>query len=140
MRTWSLTSDLKHRQLGLLAALWFAGAVLASIIIMHETNEVFDNAMSETANAVMAMMLPGDQTSLEARDRIERVALAGDRRKYMTFQLRPSRRDHQQVGQCAGGRIPRSAGAGLLGQRHDALSDPRAAKRRRLCADCRILR
>lgn len=78
---WSIIRDVRRQQLLFLAVLWIAGAIVATIFIMHETNEMFDNALRETAHVVAAH-------DGEAGAGVERIALAGDRRKYMTFQLR----------------------------------------------------
>jgi two-component system OmpR family sensor kinase len=88
MRPWSLINDLKWRQLGLLAGLWLVGAVIASAFVMHETNEMFDNAMAEAANAVLAIGEPSPSGGLVNMPRVEAVALSSDRRKYMSFQIR----------------------------------------------------
>lgn len=85
-RSWSLVDDLKWRQLGLLAVLWLVGAVVSTIFIMHETDEMFDNAMAETANAVLAFET---QPGLSGGPAVaEKLALSGDRRKYLSFQIR----------------------------------------------------
>lgn len=88
MRPWSLINDLKWRQLGLLAGLWLVGAVIASAFIMHETNEMFDNAMAEAASAVLAIGELSPSGGLANTPRVEVVAFSGDRRKYMSFQIR----------------------------------------------------
>lgn len=79
-----MIADVRRHQLRLLALLWAIGAVVATVFIMLETNEMFDNALEETA-AIVAMHRPGEPIAT-----IEKVALAGDRRKYMTFQIRAS--------------------------------------------------
>lgn len=79
-----MIADVRRRQLRLLAMLWAIGAVVATVFIMLETNEMFDNALEEAA-AIVAMHRPGDPVA-----DIEKVAFAGDRRKYMTFQIRGS--------------------------------------------------
>ncbi len=84
---WSLIGDLRWRQLVLLGTLWLGGAVLASTFIMHETNEMFDNAMTEAANAVL-MLSEDSGDAAKDTSRLERLAFSGDRRKYMSFQIR----------------------------------------------------
>lgn len=62
--------------------------MLASTIILHETNEIFDNAMAEAANVVLAFSPGVEPDSAGDAERMERLALSGDRRKYMSFQIR----------------------------------------------------
>lgn len=82
-----MVRDLRWRQLSLLAALWITGVVLAVSAITHETNEMFDNAMTEVARTIVSSV----QRSGLAEEQLkatERLALAGDRKSYMTFQIR----------------------------------------------------
>lgn len=96
-RSWSLVQDLKWQQLGLLAALWLVGALVATVFIVHETDEMFDNAMAETANAVLAF--EGQLGLAGGIPTAEKLALAGDRRKYLSFQVRD--RDGQVLARSA---------------------------------------
>lgn len=82
--------DIARRQLLLLASLWLAGAVIACALVVHETNEMFDNALIETARVISEFEAQQDIAI------VERIALAGDRRTYMSFQIRNGAGDVQK--------------------------------------------
>lgn len=63
--------------------------MVAAVFITHETNEMFDNALREVAHTIIA--LDGQERgSVLDSDTIERIVLAGDRKSYMSFQVRDS--------------------------------------------------
>lgn len=79
--------DIARRQLRLLASLWLGGAMIACGLVVHETNEMFDNALIETARVISEFEAQQDIAI------VERFALAGDRRTYMSFQIRSGNGD-----------------------------------------------
>jgi two-component system OmpR family sensor kinase len=83
----SVIRELKRRLIALLGITWVIASGIAIAFVTHETNEMFDNAMLEVASVIKDFQVdhPLDAANLS---RLERLALAGDRRHYMTFQIR----------------------------------------------------
>jgi len=91
-RPWSLSRRLIVSLTASLGALWLLAAVLASWAAVHETNEIFDSALQETAQRLLALAVDDldDLTERAERDGFEAedtIPLPGHD-EYLVYQFR----------------------------------------------------
>lgn len=82
-RAWRLQTRLRRQLLALLATLWLLGTGAAALGLWHETDEVLDSALAETAQRLL--MLP-DPALIEP-DSAERLATMGRHREFVVYQV-----------------------------------------------------
>ncbi|MBL8350476.1 MAG: sensor histidine kinase N-terminal domain-containing protein [Burkholderiaceae bacterium] len=80
---WSLEARLRRRLLGLLTGLWLVGTAAAGLGLWHETDEVLDSALAETAQRLL--LLP--ETALSAPDSAESLAALGAHEEFVVYQV-----------------------------------------------------
>ena len=80
---WSLQAQLRRRLLALLSALWLAAAAAAGLGLWHETDEVLDSALAETAQRLL--LLP--EAALAAPDTAESLATLGAHEEFIVYQV-----------------------------------------------------
>lgn len=89
MRPWSITRQLLRSLLLVVSTLWICAALIATLVVTEETNEVYDNALEGSAK-ILATLVPihpspiDPQTSLT----LESLALSGERGEYISYQIR----------------------------------------------------
>lgn len=81
--SWSLERRLRRRLLVVLIALWLLGTAAALLGVHHETSEVLDSALEETAQRLLA--LPDAALGSATDDAL--VAKIGDHEEYVVYQL-----------------------------------------------------
>lgn len=81
--SWSLQDRLRRQMLGLLAALWLAASLAAGLGLWHETDEVLDSALAETAQRLL--MLP--EAALGEADTVDRLASLGSHEEFVVYQV-----------------------------------------------------
>ena len=93
---WSLLGQLRRQLLILLAAVWLVASLATGLGLWHETDEVLDGALAETAQRLL--MLP--PAALTESDTAERLAMLGAHEEFVVYQLFDARgtlllRSHQ---------------------------------------------
>ena len=84
---WSITRRLQLNLLTLLALLWLTAMAATTVLVTHETNEVYDDVLKGTAEML------GELHDSEAGDgpiakHLEHIVLAGERADYISYQFR----------------------------------------------------
>lgn len=88
-RSWSLSRRLIVSLTLSLGALWLMAATLAGWATVHETNEVFDSALQETAQRLLPLALDDIEEQSEERDReIEGMLPVPGHKEYLIYQFR----------------------------------------------------
>ena len=82
-RAWSLEARLRRRLWALLALLWLAGAAAAWLGVRHETAEVLDSALEETAQRLL--VLPDDALGDDDGDAL--AAGIGSHEEHVIYQV-----------------------------------------------------
>lgn len=81
---WSLEARLRRRLLAALLLAWLAGAAIAWLGMRHETGEVLDSALEETAQRLLAL----PEAALGADDPAEALAAEiGAHEEYLIYQV-----------------------------------------------------
>ena len=81
--TWRLQTQLRRQLLGLLALLWLLGSAATWLGLLHETDEVLDSALTETAQRLL--LLP--DAALAVPDTAEHLAVLGPHEEYVVYQV-----------------------------------------------------
>ncbi|WP_340116857.1 ATP-binding protein [Pelagibius sp. 7325] len=91
---WSIAQRLSSLLTVALTALWLVAVVAAAAVVNHETNEVFDSALQETAQRLVPLVVEdfgeqseGDDHQDEARVIEERLEFASHE-EYLVYQVR----------------------------------------------------
>lgn len=89
MRSRSITRQLLRNLLLLMSCLWISAALLATLVVTEETNEVYDNALEGIAR-IVATILPSSAHQIDAQmsHLLESLALSGERSEYISYQIR----------------------------------------------------
>ncbi|MDO9285530.1 MAG: ATP-binding protein [Aquabacterium sp.] len=82
-RPWSLLRQLRRQLLALLALVWLVASLATGLGLWHETDEVLDSALAETAQRLL--MLP--PAALAEPDTAERLAMLGAHEEFVVYQL-----------------------------------------------------
>lgn len=82
-RPWSLLAQLRRQLLVLLAAVWLVASLATGLGLWHETDEVLDSALAETAQRLL--MLP--PAALAEPDTAEHPAMLGVHDEFVVYQL-----------------------------------------------------
>jgi two-component system OmpR family sensor kinase len=95
MSSGSIERAIRWRLLSALAALWLSASALAALALWHETGEVLDSALTETAQRLLVMPMPHSSEDDEVL-----VAEVGEHEEYVIYQLFDTRgrlrlRSHQ---------------------------------------------
>jgi two-component system OmpR family sensor kinase len=90
-KRWSLQQQRRRQMLGLLCGVWLAASLATAVGLWHETNEVLDSALAETAQRLL--MLP--QAALAEPDSAARLATVGVHDEFVVYQLFDARGDIQ---------------------------------------------
>jgi len=88
---WSIARRLTSLLTGALTALWLVAVAVAVFVVNHETNEVFDSALQETAQRLVPLVIDdfgaGDD---EPRVVIEEMEFARHE-EYLVYQVRDAK-------------------------------------------------
>jgi two-component system OmpR family sensor kinase len=80
---WSLQRRLRRDMLGLLAAMWLVASIAAGVALQHETDEVLDSALTETAQRLL--LLP--ESALSQADTAAQRAQVGVHEEFVVYQV-----------------------------------------------------
>jgi two-component system OmpR family sensor kinase len=80
---WSLQRRLRRDMLGLLAAVWLVASIAACVALRHETDEVLDSALAETAQRLL--LLP--ESALSHPDAAAHLAQTGAHEEFVVYQV-----------------------------------------------------
>jgi two-component system OmpR family sensor kinase len=80
---WSLQRRLRRDMLGLLAALWLVASIAAGMGLRHETDEVLDSALTETAQRLL--LLP--ESALSRPDTAAQLAQLAAHEEFVVYQV-----------------------------------------------------
>jgi len=80
---WSLQRQLRRQLLALLGLVWLVASVAASLGLWHETDEVLDSALNETAERLL--MLPA--AALAEPDSAARLAMLAAHDEFVVYQV-----------------------------------------------------
>lgn len=81
---WSLQARLRRQLLGLLGGLWLLASLATGLGLWHETDEVLDSALAETAQRLL--LLP--EAALIQEDTAEHLASLGAHEEFVVYQVR----------------------------------------------------
>ncbi len=81
--TWRLQTQLRRQLLGLLALLWLLGSAATWLGLLHETDEVLDSALTETAQRLL--QLPAAAWAVP--DTTEHLAVLGPHEEFVVYQV-----------------------------------------------------
>ncbi len=81
--TWSLQARLRRQLLWLLGGLWLLASLAAGLGLWHETDEVLDSALAETAQRLL--LLP--ESALAQADTAEHLASLGAHEEFVVYQV-----------------------------------------------------
>ncbi len=98
---WSLQALLRRQLLWVLGGLWLVASLATGLGLWHETDEVLDSALAETAQRLL--LLP--EAALAQADTAEHLASLGAHREFVVYQVR-------------------GADGGLVLRSHDAPAQP----------------
>ena len=91
---WSIAQRLSSVLTLAIAALWLVAVIVAAAVVRHETNEVFDSALQETAQRLVPLVVDGfgeedeeEAHELEARVIEENLEFA-EHEEYLVYQVR----------------------------------------------------
>lgn len=85
---WSITRRLQRNLVLLLAGLWFAAMIATTLLVTHETNEVYDDVLKGTANMLAALENSAHGNDGSVARHLEHIVLAGERADYISYQYR----------------------------------------------------
>ena len=80
---WSLQALLRRQLLLLLATVWLLASTAAGLALWHETDEVLDSALAETAQRLL--MMPA--AALAEPDSVDRLAAMGAHEEFVVYQV-----------------------------------------------------
>jgi len=80
---WSLQAQLRRQLLWLLTGFWLLGSLATGLGLWHETDEVLDSALAETAQRLL--MLP--DSALAEPDSVDRLAAMGAHEEFVVYQV-----------------------------------------------------
>lgn len=86
--SWSITKRLQRHLLALLAALWIVAMIVATLLVTHETNEVYDDVLRGTAKMLGALAADAKASGQPIAKELEHLVLAGERADYISYQYR----------------------------------------------------
>lgn len=81
MKARSLEAGLRWRLVAVLTLLWLAGTLGAGVALWHETGEVLDSALEETAQRLLVLPLQDDDAATP------RVAEVGEHEEHVIYQV-----------------------------------------------------